>query len=131
GAWGPEETPVALLVELPVPSRYPVTDPPLLWKEVYHGAGLAARWTFRAVHLPAAATGLGLVLVVVLLGVPVLVSANARLSLWGAVYQIVSEGVNPVLRVVVILLAGAWGLGVAWRAAGSVSRERAKGTLVG
>jgi ABC-type transport system involved in multi-copper enzyme maturation permease subunit len=128
--WGPEETPVALLVEPPARPCHPVTDPPLLWKEVYHGAGPAAAWSFRAVYLPAVATLFGLLLAVVLVGV-VLIAPSQSLSFWQAEHLIVHDAANPVLRIVVILLAGAWGLGVAWRAVGSVSRERARGTLVG
>ncbi len=128
--WVPEETPVALLVDPPVPNNRPVADPPLLWKEVYHGAGRAAGWTFRGVYVPAVAVLLAPFLLVVLEAVLGLCTSQ-HLAQAVALYRLIRDVEHPVLRVAVILLAGAWGLGVAWRAAGSVSRERAKGTLVG
>src|SRR5262249_18731046 len=52
-----------------------------------------------------------------------------RPSALEAMYPFVRDDVNPVLRVAGILLAAAWCLGVAWRAAGCITREREARTL--
>src|SRR5262249_49879604 len=114
----------------PARPRYPVGDRPLLWKEVYHGANQTVRWPFAAVY----GTALGV-------GAVVFAMALALASQWiwpegrpvtlVAAYPFVRDGVNPVLRALGILLAGSWCLGVAWRAAGCISRERERRTLGG
>jgi ABC-type transport system involved in multi-copper enzyme maturation permease subunit len=130
GGWDPQEP--AVQDEAPVPSRppdarpgrvrYPVSDRPLLWKELYHGATPMAGSSAWAVY--GTALGLGLLppLFVMVLALPFTVEAA---------YPIVRDGVNAVLRAWTILLAAAWCLGAAWRTAGSITRERERRTLVG
>src|SRR5207249_8809034 len=46
-----------------------------------------------------------------------------------ALANFLHEGVNPILRFLAVLAASGWCLAVAWRAAGSVARERDRRTL--
>jgi ABC-type transport system involved in multi-copper enzyme maturation permease subunit len=129
--WDPEPPPRWLQPKPPERVRYRVSDPPLLWKEVYHGAGQTAGWPFWAVYGTALGAGLFLFVLALWLAGPWNWPTGKAVTFNEGAYPFVRDGVNPVLRVLGILLATAWCLGVAWRAAGSISRERERRTLVG
>jgi ABC-type transport system involved in multi-copper enzyme maturation permease subunit len=130
GGWDPVPPPRWAQPKAPERVRYPVSDPPLLWKEVYHGAGRTASWPFWAVYGTAVGAGLALFLLALGLASPWIWPPEQPLAP-AAAYPFVRDGINPVVRALGILLAAAWCLGVAWRAAGSISREREARTLVG
>ncbi len=99
----------------------PVGDRPLLWKEVYragpHAAGLASR---EMLSPGCWFIGLG-----VLCYASVWVIAAVDRG------QALREALNVLCRALGVILAGAWCLATAYAAAGSVSRERGRGTLDG
>ncbi len=122
GSWGPFEESESSRTHAPWPRRLPssaVRDPALLWKEVYHGTGAASGptlwpWPVR--------NGDWAVLLVLL-------PAGFFLYLLSVLSEVMSGAVNPVIRVLSVGLAGLWCLGVAFRTAGSICREREQRTL--
>jgi len=133
GGWGPEETLDPHRERHRPPGsgsagHYPVTDAALLWKEVYHGADLTAGWGFRVVYVPVVVVGLVLVLNA-LLGVLLWFWGPGQLFPLVELGKFLHEEVQPILRFLATLLASVWCLAVAWRAAGSVAREREQRTL--
>jgi ABC-type transport system involved in multi-copper enzyme maturation permease subunit len=102
----------------------PVGDRPLLWKEMFKGGQFTAGPSLREFLRK---EGVALLVALFALGVITL-----------AVYGVgperghaLSELLNWTCRFFGIVLAGAWCVGVAFRAAGSISRERERGTLDG
>lgn len=116
----------------PTGFRHPVTDQPLLWKEVLHGAGPLAGVQFRVLYPVAVGCGLAVVLVGVAACVlPVVLDERTHAAPAAALAWWIGTAVNALVRVLTVGLTGAWCLGLAWRAAGTVTRERQKGTLDG
>jgi hypothetical protein len=110
-------------------ARYRVTDPALLWKEVFHGAGPTAGWTFWGVYLPVATFGVVLAAVLLMSALIAWREGNGRPL--ADTYRVTRDGLNLVVRGLGIVLAGAWCVGLAWQAAGSITRERDRRTLDG
>ncbi len=110
---------------------FPVTDQSLLWKEMYHGAGEFAGWSFRSVYLATVLIGLG-VLLAIFVGTAFTSPPQAgQLSVWFHFQHVRDDIANRLVRAVVAALMGAWCVCVALRAAASVSREREQQTLLG
>jgi hypothetical protein len=131
--WDPvylnDDQPVRVLEPIPHRKRYPVSDTPLLWKEVYH---LAGEWTylrFWQIYVPALAILSILAFVVSTLGA---IGEMDRLG-HGRFLECVRQTINCVLtpgtRVFTILLAGTWCVAAGWRTASSITREREGRTL--
>jgi ABC-type transport system involved in multi-copper enzyme maturation permease subunit len=109
--------------DLPLPAYRPppVTDEPLLWKEMYVGSPPLAGPPPRDLTLVA-----GLVfLVAAVLGCLILLARAMDPA--GAAQTV--GAINGVLRVVGILLTTVWCVSISFRTAGSVSRERDHRTL--
>jgi hypothetical protein len=126
GQWGPERAEATQLAQ-PVYSlrrSYVVHDPPLLWKEVFHGTSVEQDWTLVKwlwVHPRRS--------LIVLLG-----AACACMPLYKAIHSTAPQVIvvlNVVIRMATVLLAGFGCLFLSFRAAGCVSREREQGTLEG
>jgi ABC-type transport system involved in multi-copper enzyme maturation permease subunit len=128
--WGPEEPPTAL-PKRKVRSgvRKPVTNSPFLWKEIFHGVGALASkpswWQF----LCGAGIGLCFVLPARLLFDLVWTFDDPSRSLLRNGQPFSATVLNPELRVLGIVLAGAWCASTAWIASRSVSLEREQRTL--
>lgn len=122
-SWGPFAEPEPRREPVPwAPLRPPVSDPALLWKEAYHGSGTMPGPT--PLDWPARRWG-GLLL---LLGITWAYFLYLH-ALGPEIGSNLVRGLNPVIRVLSIGLAGIWCLVLAFRAAGSVCRERDRRTL--
>jgi hypothetical protein len=75
--------------------------------------------------------GSGLIVVLGCLVLAVLTALREEQSVLLVLSRVILEAFNPVVRCLTIALAGAWCLGSAWRAAGSITRERELHTLDG
>jgi ABC-type transport system involved in multi-copper enzyme maturation permease subunit len=109
--------------------RHPVTDAPLLWKEVYHQA---AAWTmhgFWRTYLSSVAVLLLLTYLVLFLAALGEYDQLRGGSFVAAARHSAAAVVNPAVRVLGILLTGAWCIASAWRTASSITREREGRTL--
>jgi ABC-type transport system involved in multi-copper enzyme maturation permease subunit len=114
--------------------RFPVTDWPLLWKEVYHRAGDLATFSFRQVFFLSLTLGLiytGLILLGGFLNGKALPPVRGDLSFrtFANASEFMQTRVNPFLRALVITLAALWCLCAALRSASSITREREGRTL--
>jgi ABC-type transport system involved in multi-copper enzyme maturation permease subunit len=122
--WGPHGTEAGPLWHPAYVLRRPyvVRDPPLLWKETHHGGSFGPdsdpfEWVW---HYPGRAAVLFLGLACLCLPMqlnPAFSSSQAMASF------------NTLVRGLTIALASCWCLVVAFRAAGSISRERDQDTL--
>ncbi len=123
--WNPAPAPP------PAVQRYlpPVTDQALLWKEMYHAAAGLATWSFLQVYLAALglAVALGLLLLTMLASLD-----HTRAGSWSLSWQFawLQPQVAPAIRMLATVLAGAWCLALALRAAACIAREREQQTLV-
>ncbi|HMC64895.1 MAG TPA: ABC transporter permease subunit, partial [Gemmataceae bacterium] len=131
GGWDPADIPAALPAR-PTAARRNALDlshalPPqigdeaLLWKEMHHGATVAP----VLVSMTALLVGLVLVAVVFIAALVVLADVTDDRPLGRGI----AAAVNPVIRVLSIVLAGMWCFGLAFRAVSAVSRERDQRTL--
>jgi hypothetical protein len=128
--WGPTRRPHRPSSPVAARSRFRIGERPLLWKEVYHGAGTSAGWRFGPVYGSALGIGLVVLLLAFALASPEIWPMGRPFTLVAA-YPFIRDGVNPTVRGLGILLAAAWCGGVAWRAAGCITRERQQRTLAG
>jgi ABC-type transport system involved in multi-copper enzyme maturation permease subunit len=96
-----------------------VADSPLLWKELHHGTEATSASYMRPLALI-------LVLYFQLLVPGTFLAVLLTQSKTLAVYR---AAANPLIRLVSFLLMGVWCLNLAFRAAGTVSRERQQQTL--
>jgi ABC-type transport system involved in multi-copper enzyme maturation permease subunit len=125
----PDEDRVRLVQPLTEHVHHPMTDHPLLWKEMYHQAGEWARLRFWSLYPVSVALMLILTFVIV-----TLVAANDWNRSYGSTYlaalvETVNRAATPTMRVFTILLAGAWCMTAAWKTASSLTREREGRTL--
>jgi ABC-type transport system involved in multi-copper enzyme maturation permease subunit len=133
GGWDPLPEPPEerrpLLLPIPDRLRIPVTDAPLFWKEVYHRAH---EWTFLSfwkVFLPSVGV-LAVFLLLVFTLVTILDLRTRTEAEFGQILrEIAARIVNPAIRVLGMILAGAWCAGAAWRTASCITREREGRTL--
>jgi ABC-type transport system involved in multi-copper enzyme maturation permease subunit len=125
----PEENRVRLVQPLTQHVHHPMTDHPLLWKEMYHEAGEWARVRFRSLYPVSVAVMLILAFVIL-----TLTAANDWNRSYGPSYltvlgKVVNQFATPTMRVFTILLAAGWCMAAAWRTASSLTREREGRTL--
>jgi ABC-type transport system involved in multi-copper enzyme maturation permease subunit len=109
--------------------RHPVTDAPLIWKEVYHQA---AAWTmhgFWRTYLSSVAVLLLLTYLVLFLTALGEWDQLRDESFVAPARRSAAAIVNPAVRVLGVLLTGSWCIASAWRTAGSITRERESRTL--
>jgi len=127
GSWGPYEEPEVYVGRAPrvmYPYRRPVCDPPLLWKEVYHG-GLAPTGPL----LPDWGTRDYVCLAILLVLLGAFFASMHRLFPRPMAEAVL--GLNYFIRVFTIILCGVWCVALAFRAAISVCHERECKTLEG
>jgi ABC-type transport system involved in multi-copper enzyme maturation permease subunit len=127
---GPGERGVdSVLSNIHIGTRHPVTDAPLLWKEVYHGARFWANLPLGGQFLLWSGIGLAIVLpILALIGLITGPNDNSSWLRWDE-NSFAARTLNPEIRILAALLAGMWCLSVAWRACRSVSLEREQQTL--
>jgi ABC-type transport system involved in multi-copper enzyme maturation permease subunit len=119
-----------ILVDESKEDSYPVGDAALLWKEVYHGAGVSAGWPFLSVYGPLVALGLSFGWgAVVTSDPPLMLRGESRFFRALAVFT--GQTINPIVRSMALVFASGWCLLVALQAAGCITRERDKRTLTG
>jgi hypothetical protein len=117
------------LVDPPV--HNPVSDNPLLWKEVYHQAG---RWTwmrFWPLYLPSVAVIFILAFTFVTMAGLGDWNHDPSKSYPAVLRATLNQLITPAMRVFTILLVGTWCVAAAWRTASSITREREGRTLGG
>jgi ABC-type transport system involved in multi-copper enzyme maturation permease subunit len=111
------------------PTRPPIGDQPLLWRELYHDTAAGSPWTFRAVY--GAGTLLPLAVIAVLGGCVVLTWTLAQDGTpLGDSLAVLTRVVQEATRLTAIALTSVWWLAVGLRAAGSVSQEYEQRTLL-
>jgi ABC-type transport system involved in multi-copper enzyme maturation permease subunit len=109
--------------------RIPISDHPLLWKEVYHQAGEWTRMRFWPLYGASVAVTAGVAFLFITVAAGGEWNQDARQSFLKALMSAVNHLLTPTIRVFIILLAGAWCVAAAWRTASSITREREGRTL--